>query len=134
VTDPNTALDELAKSERPLGRRRLWARRFTITMFFGPTLLAVPNFASCLAHSRVDSEVGVMMHGLPLLIGVMWLGPVVGASTAIWGLGMRKARLRGEEIPFWERWCFRAIAAVLIFVLWGFSADPLYRAMSCVGL
>jgi hypothetical protein len=107
MTEPDPPLDELAKTVRDWGHRRRWARRFTLTVFFGSALLATPNFARCVAHSLTDSEVGVMMYGFPLLIGALFLSPVVGVSTAIWGLGMRKARLRGEQIPFWERWCFK---------------------------
>jgi hypothetical protein len=110
------------------------ARRFTLTTLVAAALLGMPNFLSCLAHARVDSEVGVMMNGFPLLLGIMFVAPVVGVSTIIWGLGLRQARLQSEQVPLLERCFFGAIAAVLLFVLWGFSAEPLHRAMSCAAL
>ncbi len=48
--------------------------------------------------------------------------------------GLRNARFGGEEISFWERWCFRGIAAALLIVVWGFSLDFVHRAMQWVGL
>ena len=72
-----------------------------------------------------------MMNGFPLLLGIMFVAPVVGVSTIIWGLGLRQARLQSEQVPLLERSSFGAIAASLLFVLWGFSADPLHRALSC---
>jgi len=143
VTGPNegvpmpTATPPLDESTQPEGRwerRRRRARRFTITIFFGFLLVVSPAFASCLRHAVVDSEVGVMMYGLPIFLGVFYLSPVLSVSTVVWGLGMRKARVRGEVVPFWERWCFRAIAAALAFVLWGLSAAYTHKGMACVGL
>ena len=134
MTDSDEPLIKLTEAERSWERRRRSARRFTLTVFFGSSFVAAPNFVSCIAHSRVDSEVGVMVNGLPLVLGLLVVGPVVGVSTVIWGLGTKKARLWGAQIPFWERWFFRAIAGVLLLILWGFLADPLHRAMSCAGL
>jgi hypothetical protein len=98
-------------------KRRRWARRFTMTFFFAFLILGTPNFVGCVLHARVDSEVGGMNYGLPLLIGIVWGAPVLGVSTLIWGLGLRKARRRGETIPLTERGCFAAIATVLAIIL-----------------
>jgi len=128
------ALDEANSREQRWELARLWARRFTLTLILVPALLAAPRFAACISHVLVDSEVGVMMYGLPLVIGIVLLWLMVFASTVTWGLGMRKTRLQGKEIPFWERWCFRGIAAGLALVFWGFSADYIYRGLRSIGL
>jgi hypothetical protein len=98
-------------------KRRRWARRFTMTVFFAFLVLGTPNFVGCVLHARVDSEVGVMTYGLPLLIGIVWGAPVLGASTLIWGVGLWKARRRGETSSLTERVCFTAIATVLTIIL-----------------
>ena len=128
MTDsPNTPVDSVVDARR-------WARRTTFTLIVLPSILAFPSFMSCLAHSRVDSEVGVMMHGLPLAIGIMLGTPVVSVFTIIWGLGLRKARRTGEQIPLWELLCFGAISSLLLLLLYLFSANFLHGAKSCVGL
>jgi len=96
--------------------------------------LAAPGFVSCISHAMVDSEVGVMMHGLPIVLGLLYGLPLIGASTILWGLGLRHARLGGEEISFGERWGFRGIAAALLIVVWGFSQDFVHRGMQWLGL
>jgi hypothetical protein len=113
---------------------RRWARRTTFALIALPSMLSVPSFMSCLAHSRVDSEVGVMMYGLPLVIGAMLGTPVVSLFTIIWGLGLKKAQGTGERIPLWELLCFGAITASLLLFLYQFSASYLHGAKSLVGL
>ena len=128
MTDtPDTSVDSVVDARR-------WARRTTIALIVLPSMLAIPSFMSCLAHSRVDSEVGVMMHGLPLAIGTMLGTPVVSVFAIIWGLGLRKARRTGERIPLWELLCFGAISTLLLLLLYLFSANFLHGAKSCVGL
>jgi hypothetical protein len=127
-------MDESIASEPRWVRWRRWARRCTLTLVFLPMLLAAPSFASCVAHAMVDSEVGVMTHGFPIIFGVVLLLPLVLTSTIVWGLGLRKARLGGDDTPFWERWLFRGIATVLALLVWGFSLDFIHRGLQWVGL
>ena len=96
-------------------------------------LLGGTSFVSCLAYSSVDSEVGVMMTGFPLFIGVTFGTPVLGLSTLMWGLGLKKARVVGEKIPRWEMpcFCFFAVTATLLLCL--LSENYLHLAKSCVG-
>ena len=104
---------------------RRWARRITLILVGSLSLLAAPNFLRCVAHSRVDSEVGVMMHGFPLFIGLMYSAPVVGVFTLIWGVGLVRARRRKEAIPTRELLCFGVLAAVIGWVLLALSSNYL---------
>ncbi len=61
--------------------------------------LGLPNFLLAVAHARVDSEVGVMLHGFPLFVGLFYGGPVLGIVALLWGMGLTKARRQGERIP-----------------------------------
>ena len=83
-----TARDDVTKDDRR------WARRITLFLVVAPSLLAAPYFLNAVAHARADSEVGVMMYGFPLFIGMLYGAPVVGAFTLAWGLGLARARLR----------------------------------------
>ena len=126
MTDsPNPSADSAVDARR-------WVRRTTFTLIALPSIVAIPSFMSCLAHSRVDSEVGVMMYGFPLLIGTMMATPVVSVFTLIWGFGLKKARRTGEQIPLWELLCFGAISALLLLYL--FRANLLHVAKSWIGL
>jgi hypothetical protein len=128
MTDsPNPSADSAVDARR-------WVRRTTFTLIALPSIVAIPSFMSCMAHSRVDSEVGVMMYGLPLVIGAMLGTPVVSLFTIIWGLGLKKAHGTGERIPLWELLCIGAITASLLLLLYQFSASYLHGAKSFVGL
>jgi hypothetical protein len=126
--------DPPASPNDSVGDGRRWARRITLALITLPSLLAIPNFLSCMAHSRVDSEVGVMMYGLPLAIGTMMGAPVVAVFALAWGLGMNKARRAGEPIPRWEIGCFGAIASLLAFLFIVFGSNFLHAAKSCAGI
>ena len=113
---------------------RRWPRRITLTLVVTPIVLGLPNFLLAIAHARADSEVGVMLYGFPLFIGLVYGGPVVGVFTALWGFGLTKARRQGETIPGLELWCFRGIATVMVVLLWLLSGQYVRMAKSCVGL
>jgi hypothetical protein len=108
-----------------LNDERRWARRITLLSVAAMVVLGTPNLLNAIAHSRVDSEVGVMMYGLPLFIGLLYTCPVIGAFILVWGVGLRKARRRGEVIPRREFWCFGVIAVVIGFLLLMFSGTYL---------
>lgn len=126
--------DPPASPNDSVGDGRRWARRITLALITLPSLLAIPNFLSCMAHSRVDSEVGVMMYGLPLAIGTMMGTPVVAVFALAWGLGMKQAWRGGESIPRWEIGCFGAIASLLALLLFLLSSTYLRAAKSCAGI
>ena len=104
---------------------RRWARRITLLSVAAIVVLGTPNLLNAIAHGRVDSEVGVMMYGLPLFIGLLYACPVVGAFTLVWGLGLRRARRRGDAIPRREIWCFAVIATVTGVLLLMFGSTYL---------
>ena len=97
-------------------------------------LLAGPNFVSCLAHSAVDSEVGVMMYGFPLFIGVTYGTPVLGFTTLLWGLGLKKAYFAAEKIPLWEALSFGIIAVVVTLLLYLLAPAYLRLGKMWVGI
>ena len=113
---------------------RTWGRRITLGLLSLGVLLGGSSFVSCLAYSAVDSEVGVMMTGFPLLIGVTFGTPVVGLSTLLWGLGLKQARGAGEQIPRWEAWCFGCIALGAALLLGLLGPNYLHLAKSCAGV
>ncbi len=110
-----TARDDVTKDDRR------WARRITLFLVVAPSLLAAPYFLNAVAHARADSEVGVMMYGFPLFIGMLYGAPVVGAFTLAWGLGLARARRRGEAIPRWEVGTFGVVAALIALSLLALS-------------
>lgn len=111
---------------------RRWPRRITVTLVATTIVLGLPNFLLAMAHARADSEVGVMMYGFPLFIGLVYGSPIVGVFALLWGLGLTKARRQGETIPRLELWCFRGIATVMVVLL--LSEQYFRMAKSCVGL
>ncbi len=60
-----------------------WGRRLTLGLLALALVVAGPNFLACFAHSAVDSEVGVMMYGFPLFIGVVYGTPVLALTTLL---------------------------------------------------
>ena len=96
---------------------RKWGRRITLGLIALALVLAGPNFVSCLAHSAVDSEVGVMMYGFPLLIGVTFGTPLLGFTALLWGLGLKKAYFAEGQIPRWESLSFGVIAVGVSLLL-----------------
>ena len=112
---------------------RKWGRRLTLGLVALALVLAGPNFLACLAHSAVDSEVGVMMYGFPLFIGVTFGTPVLGLTTLLWGLGLKKAYFSAEQIPRWESWSFGIIAVGATLLLCLLGPNYLHLGKSCVG-
>ena len=113
---------------------RRWPRRITLTLVVLAIALGLPNFLLAIAHARADSEVGVMMYGFPLFLGLVYGSPVVGVFVALWGFGLTKARRQGETIPGLELWLFRGVATVMVVLLWLLSGQYVRMAKSCVGL
>ena len=113
---------------------RRWPRRITLTLVVTTIVLGLPNFLLAIAHARADSEVGVMMYGFPLFIGLFYGSPVVGIFAALWGLGLTKARRQGETIPGLELWVFRGIAAALLLLLLLLSEQYVRMARHFLGL
>ncbi len=95
-----------------------------------PSLLAVPSLLNAVAHARVDSEVGVMMYGVPLFIGMVFGCPVVAAFTVVWGLGLARARGRGEAIPRWEMGSFGVVAPLITLLLLALSETYLHMLVN----
>ena len=113
---------------------RRWPRRITLTLVAAGIVLGLPNFLLAMAHASADSEVGVMMYGFPLFIGLVYSSPVVSVFAVLWGFGLTKARRQGETIPGLELWCFRGIATAMVVLLWLLSGQYVRMARSCVGL
>ena len=108
---------EARRAKGGAGDGRRWARRVTLALVVGPSLLALPRALNALAHARTDSEAGVMMYGFPLFVGLVYGGPVVGAFTLAWGVGLVRARRRGEAIPRWEMGAFGVVATLIALSL-----------------
>ena len=123
----------MEEDHSPKDERR-WSRRITLTLVAATIALGLPNFLLAMAHARADSEVGVMMYGFPLFIGLFYGSPVVGVFAALWGFGLTKARRQGETIPGLELWCFRGIATVMVVLLWLLSGQYVRMAKSWFGL
>ena len=100
-----------------MARARPWARRVTFALITLPLVIAIPNFVGLIAHTRTDSELGIMMYGFPIFIGLVFGTPIVCISTAVWGLGLRKSKQAGEKLPRWELVIFGIIAAFTAMVL-----------------
>ena len=102
------------------GRIRRWGRRVTLTVgvLFG--LSITPYTLMCVAHSTVDSEVGVMSYGFPVLMASVIGVPLLVLPTVAWGVGIRKTQDKGASLPRWEAWTFLGIAgglSVLLFMM-----------------
>jgi hypothetical protein len=114
--------------------KRRWPRRITLALVVVPIVLALPKFLLAIAHARADSEVGVMMYGFPLFLGLFYGSPVVAVFVVLWGLGLTKARRQGETIPGLELWVFRGIAAALLLLLLLLSEGYVRMARHVLGL
>lgn len=103
------------------GRIRRWGRRVSLTVgvLFGFSI--TPYTLMCVAHQTVDSEVGVMSYGFPVLMASVVVVPILVLPMVAWGMGIRKTRERGDELPRWEAWAFVGIAGVLSFLLFQMS-------------
>ena len=113
---------------------RRWPRRITVTLVATAIIISLPNVLALIPHGRAGSEVGVMMYGFPLSVGLVFGSPVLGACTLLWGLGLTKARRQGEQIPGLE-WCFfGVIASVMMLLLFLLSGQYFRMVRSCVGL
>ncbi len=117
-----------------MNNTRKWGRGLTLGLVGLALVLAGPNFVSCLAHSAVDSEVGVMMYGFPLFIGVTYGTPVLGLTMLLWGLGLKKAYFAAEKIPRWEAWSFGIVAVVVTLLLYLLTPAYLRLGKSCAGV
>ena len=115
-----------------MNNTRTWGRRATLGLIALALVLGAPNFLSCLAHSAVDSEVGVMMHGFPLLIGAVYGTPVLGVTALLWGHGLKKSYFSAEQIPRWEAWSFGIVAVVVTLLLCLLGPNYLHLGKSCV--
>ena len=79
-------------------------------------VFATPHFLMAVNHARVDSEVGVMMHGLPLVIGGVFTAPAICYFAIFWGLGLRKAHQADVDVAPWEKWVCMGIVGLTGFV------------------
>ena len=71
---------DVLEPENRMNNPRKWGRRLTLGLLVLALLVAGPNFLACIGHSAVDSEVGVMMYGFPLLIGMIYGSPLLGVT------------------------------------------------------
>ena len=113
---------------------RRWPRRITLTLVAAGIVLGLPNFLLAMAHASADSEVGVMMYGFPLFIGLVYSSPVVSVFAVLWGFGLTKAHRQGETIPVLERWVFGGIATALLLLLLLLSEQYVRMARNLLGL
>ena len=99
------------------GRIRSWGRGISLAsaVLFG--LSVTPYTLMCVSHSAVDSEVGVMGFGFPVLMASVIGVPLLVLPTVAWGVGIRKTRDKGAPLPRWEAFSFLGIAGVLTALL-----------------
>ena len=107
--------------ERTWASCRRWGRRVSLSLGLLLGLGLTPYTLMCLPHASVDSEVGVMVYGLPVLFALGVGVPVLVLPTATWGLGLRKVQEQGTSIPRWEAWTFLGVAGGLAFLLFQMS-------------
>jgi hypothetical protein len=84
----------------------------------------LPLAYNTLAHARVDSEVGVMVNGVPMIGMLLLATPFLAACTAFWAQGFVRSQTRGLTIPRWEPWLLAG--NLMAWGGMGFVAAPLY--------
>ena len=98
-------------------RARRWGRRITWTLALILAVGLTPYTLMCVSHALVDSEVGVMLYGMPVMVGLLVGLPILALPATVWGVGLAKARRRGDLIAWREAWSFLVIAGGAAFLL-----------------
>ena len=65
-------------------------------------LILSPTLLGLLLHTRADSEVGMMVHGMVLLQTLMHLSFVVLPLSLSWAFGIFRRRALGFPVPWWD--------------------------------